>query len=127
MLTSTRLRTSLAAPVVACTIGMKTPSTRTVTSTEASAAKLGTALRESERRASRRKKPIRILGLGVLVGEDGVEEVRRLGLGGAHGLGGRLAQQRAELGRREVAPRVAAGQPVADDAAALELDDAPAH
>jgi hypothetical protein len=56
-LTSTRLRTSLAAPVVACTTGMKTPSTSTVTRTEAIAAKLGTALRDMERNASRRKKP----------------------------------------------------------------------
>ena len=57
-MTSTRLRTSLAAPVVAWTTGMKTPSTSTVTSTEAMAAKLGTALRDIERSASRRKKPI---------------------------------------------------------------------
>ena len=56
-LTSTRPRTSLAAPVVAWTIGMNTPRTSRVTSTEASAAKLGTALRVMPRSASRRKKP----------------------------------------------------------------------
>ena len=55
--TSTRTlpRTSLAAPVVAWTIGMKTPSTSIVTSTDAIAANGGTALRRSERVASRRK------------------------------------------------------------------------
>jgi hypothetical protein len=50
-------RTSFAAPVVACTIGMKTPSSRTVTSTVASAANDGTALRLSARSASRKKNP----------------------------------------------------------------------
>ena len=48
-------RTSFVAPVVAWTIGMKTPRTSIVTSTVATAAKLGAALRRSERRASRRK------------------------------------------------------------------------
>ena len=47
----------MAAPVVACTTGMKTPSTSTVTSTVAIAANDGTALRDSERIASRKKKP----------------------------------------------------------------------
>ena len=41
----TRPRTSLAAPVVACTTGMNTPSSITVTSTVAIAANEGTALR----------------------------------------------------------------------------------
>src|SRR4051812_5586368 len=60
--TSTRTlsRTSLAAPVVAWTIGMKTPSTSIVTSTDAIAANDGTALRRSERLASRRKNVTRI-------------------------------------------------------------------
>ena len=48
--TSTRERMSLAAPFVACTTGMNTPSTSVVTSTEASAAKLGTALRRIDLR-----------------------------------------------------------------------------
>ena len=55
--TSTRPRTSLAAPLVASTTGMNTPSTSVVTSTEASAAKLGSALRLIERNDSLRKKP----------------------------------------------------------------------
>ncbi len=46
---------SLAAPLVACTTGMNTPSTSVVTSTEASAAKLGTALRRIDRVASFKK------------------------------------------------------------------------
>ena len=53
---------SFAAPVVAWTIGMKTPRTSTVTSTLAIAAKLGTALRPTDRSASRRKKPGRTGG-----------------------------------------------------------------
>src|SRR3954447_12923654 len=52
----TLLRTSLAAPVVACTTGRKTPRTSTVTSTVAIAAKLGIALRLRARSASRKKK-----------------------------------------------------------------------
>ena len=55
--TSTRPRTLFAAPLVACTIGMNTPSTSIVTSTVASAAKLGAALRRIDRSASRRKNP----------------------------------------------------------------------
>ncbi len=47
----------MAAPVVACTIGMKTPITSIVSRIVASAAKLGAALRPSERIASRAKKP----------------------------------------------------------------------
>jgi hypothetical protein len=53
----TRPRTSLAAPVVACTTGMKTPSSSTVTSTVAIAANDGAALRRSARSASRMKNP----------------------------------------------------------------------
>ena len=45
------------APVVACTTGMKTPSTSSVTSTDAAAAKDGIALRLIERSDSRMKKP----------------------------------------------------------------------
>jgi hypothetical protein len=59
-LTSTRPRTSFAAPVVACTTGMNMPSTSTVTSTDAIAANDGTALRDIDRVASRRKNPMRI-------------------------------------------------------------------
>jgi 5,10-methylenetetrahydrofolate reductase len=59
--TMTRPRTLLAAPFVACTIGMNTPSTSIVTRTVASAAKLGAALRRIERIDSRRKKPSRIV------------------------------------------------------------------
>jgi len=59
--TSTRLRTVLAAPLVAWTIGMKTPSTSIVTITVARAAKLGAALRRIARSASRRKNPRRIV------------------------------------------------------------------
>ena len=43
--------------MVACTTGMKTPSTSTVTSTVAIAANDGTALRVSARTASWKKKP----------------------------------------------------------------------
>ncbi len=46
-----------AAPRVACTIGMKTPTTTSVTVTVASAAKHGAALRRIARSDSRRKKP----------------------------------------------------------------------
>ncbi len=48
----------MAAPLVACTIGMNTPSITIVTITVASAAKLGAALRRIARSASRMKKPI---------------------------------------------------------------------
>jgi hypothetical protein len=44
-------------PVVACTIGMKTPSTSAVSSTVSSAASAGAELRESPRSASLTKKP----------------------------------------------------------------------
>ena len=50
----------LAAPLVAWTIGMNTPSINIVTSTVASAAKLDAELRRVARIASRRKNPIRI-------------------------------------------------------------------
>src|SRR3954452_9307758 len=86
---------------------MKTPSTSTVTSTVAMAAKLGTGLRRSERSASRRKKPGRISG-----SPDGSL------LGAAHA--------RGELAGGLLA-RVAPGRLVADDAPAGQLDDAPAH
>ena len=52
---------NLAAPLVACTIGMNTPRTSIVTRTVASAAKLGAALRRIERIASRKKKPNRMI------------------------------------------------------------------
>ena len=55
--TSTRLRMLSAAPRVACTIGMKTPTTTSVTVTVASAAKHGAALRRIARSDSRKKKP----------------------------------------------------------------------
>ncbi len=45
----TRLETSLAAPLAACTIGMNTPSTSSVTSTVAIAANDGIGLRRIER------------------------------------------------------------------------------
>src|SRR4051812_20923994 len=103
MYTSSRTfeRTSLAAPVVACTTGMKTPSTSSVTSTEAIAAKLGIALRRIERSDSCRKKPSFIAASAV------------------------LAQDRAELGRR--LRGVETGGLVAHDAALVQLDDAAAH
>ena len=55
--TTTRLRTSFAVPVVACTIGMKTPSTTAVSRTVRSAASAGAELRRRPRSASLRKKP----------------------------------------------------------------------
>src|SRR5688572_3989759 len=64
--TTTRSRTSLAVPVVACTTGMKTPSTSAVSTIVISAARLGAALRLSARNASFRKKPILIAPLEVL-------------------------------------------------------------
>src|SRR5437763_15149955 len=60
MFTTTRLRTLLAVPVVACTTGMDTPSTRAVRRTVSMAARLGAALRRSARSASVRKKPGRM-------------------------------------------------------------------
>ncbi len=72
--TITRPRTLLAAPLVAWTIGMNTPSTSMVTSTVASAAKLGAALRRIERIASRRKNPSRI---GYEIPGGRVEGARR--------------------------------------------------
>ena len=57
---TTRLRTALAVPVVAWTIGMNTPSTSAVSSTVSSAARAGAELRRSPRSASRRKKAARI-------------------------------------------------------------------
>jgi hypothetical protein len=59
--TTTRLRTSFAVPVVACTIGMNTPSTTAVSSTVSRAASAGAELRLSPRKASLRKKPQRIV------------------------------------------------------------------
>ena len=56
--TTTRLRTSFAVPVVACTTGMNTPSTSAVIRIVSMAARLGAAERERARNASRRKKPI---------------------------------------------------------------------
>ena len=61
--TTTRPRTSLAVPVVACTTGMKTPSTSAVIRIVSIAAKLGAALRRRARNASLKKKPILIEGL----------------------------------------------------------------
>src|ERR671933_398760 len=60
MSTTTLPRIELAVPVVAWTIGMKTPSTSAVISTVRTAAVLGAALRLSDRIASLRKKPGRI-------------------------------------------------------------------
>ena len=45
--TTTRLRTSFAVPVVACTMGMKTPSTSAVSSTVSRAARAGAELLRS--------------------------------------------------------------------------------
>jgi hypothetical protein len=59
--TTTRARTSFAVPVVAWTIGMKTPSTSAVSSTQTVAARLGAALRDSARSASLAKKPRRAI------------------------------------------------------------------
>src|SRR3954452_22453197 len=60
MSTTTLPRIELAVPVVAWTIGMKTPSTSAVISTVSTAAVDGAALRLSDRNASFRKKPTRI-------------------------------------------------------------------
>ena len=49
-------------PVVACTIGMNTPSTRAVSITVSSAASAGAELRESPRIASLTKKLRRMVG-----------------------------------------------------------------
>src|SRR3954454_20993731 len=91
-------RTSFAAPVVACTTGMKTPRTSSVTSTLAAAANDGIGLRRIERSDSRTKNP------------------RPMTL---------VLEQRAELGGR--LGRVEARRLVADDLALRELDHAPAH
>src|SRR3954451_19668394 len=103
---------------------MNIPRTSTVTSTDAIAANDGTALRPIERIASLRKNPSR-MGL-VLRRERVVEDVVGPGAD-ALGLGRRLAQERVELGRGEVARRVLAAELVADDLAAAELDHAAAH
>src|SRR5437773_1385620 len=109
--TTTLPRIEFAVPVVACTIGMKTPSTSVVISTVRTAAMLGAALRESERKASLRKKPTRIVSL-VRVAFDADAEL--------------AAQAHRELRGRLVGP-VHAGDLVADQAPLVELDDAPAH
>src|SRR3954451_16322576 len=92
-------RTSLAAPVVACTTGMKTPRTSSVTSTLAAAANDGIALRRIERSDSRTKNP---------------RPMTRL-----------VPQERAELAG--VLRAVQAGGLVAHDPPLLQLDHAPAH
>src|SRR4051794_40600448 len=105
--TSTRTlsRTSLAAPVVAWTIGMKTPSTSIVTRTDAIAANDGTALRRSERLASRRKNVTRI--------GDPLEAAGVVVVG--------VAEHVGELLRRLLALGVEPAGLVADDDPALQL------
>src|SRR4051812_25725398 len=95
----TLLRTSLAAPVVACTTGRKTPRTSTVTSTLAIAAKRGIALRLRHAAPRGRRRPVSTLRAPHAHGE--------LARGLAGGVGPRLL--------------------VAHDPAVGELDDAPAH
>src|SRR4051794_9854594 len=107
--TTTRLRTSLAVPVVAWTIGMNTPRTSAVSRIVSKAASDGAALRESARSASLKKKPGRI---SVRVSLDADSQL--------------AAQAHRELARRLVRA-VEAGLLVADDAALAELDHAPAH
>ena len=134
-------RTSLAAPVVACTTGMKTPSTSTVTSTVAMAANDGTALRVSARTASRVKKAMCFTvaapqsspddaagdGVGVLgaghVHSRRLEPQPRLELAGGLVLEALVIPQ-ARVARGGIVGRVAAHLLVADDAAAGELDHA---
>src|SRR4051794_2250875 len=110
MSTTTLPRIELAVPVVACTIGMKTPSTSAVIRTVNTAAALGAALRLSDRNASLRKKPIRMTLVGVALGADPQF----------------AAQTDGELGCRLVVLVHAAGL-VADDPALVELDHAPPH
>src|SRR3954471_24144651 len=107
--TTTRLRTSLAVPVVAWTIGMKTPSTRAVSRIVSRAASDGAALRESARSASLRKKLNRI---SVRVALDADAQL--------------AAQAHRELAGRLVRA-IEAGLLVADDAALAQLDHAAAH
>src|SRR5947208_2979494 len=109
-------RTSLAAPVVACTTGMNTPRTSSVTSTLAIAAKLGIALRRIERSDSRAKKasPISESARASVVESD-VADVRA----------GSLLQEGPELGGGLRC--VEAGRLVAHDASAAQLDHPAAH
>src|SRR4051812_4256333 len=117
MSTTTLPRIEFAVPVVACTIGMKTPRTRAVISTVRTAAVLGAALRLSERVASLRKNPTRISA-----------SLRRCALVRvAFRADAELAAQaHAELAGRLVV-LVHAGDLVADDAPLVELDHAAAH
>src|ERR1051326_5312186 len=105
--TSTRLRTLLAAPLVAWTIGMKTPRTSSVTSTVARAANVGATLRRIVRNDSRRKNP-------SFTGSDSRRPPAR------------AAQAAGGLPRRLV-PGVQARGLVADDAPARELEHPAAH
>src|SRR2546423_15465381 len=104
-------RTVLAAPLVTSTAGMNTPTTSIVTSTVASAAKLGAAFRRIDRIASRTKNVRRmwsaILGRHRLHG--------RLHIDARGARRGRAHPPRA-LARRVVA-RVVAGGLVAPDPA----------
>src|SRR5438270_3077850 len=123
MYTSTisRLRTVLAALVVTSTAGMNTPTTSIVTSTVASAAKLGAALRRIDRTASRKKNVTRIYS-AIL----GRQALRKRG----HVYPRRTCRRRAhpagELARGLLA-RVAAGRLVAHDPPMRELEHPPAH
>src|SRR3954454_301534 len=98
--TTTRLRTSLAVPVVAWTIGMNTPRTTAVSRTVSRAASAGAELRRSPRSGSRSKKHMRV----DLVGEALI----------AHAV--LAAQPHREIGGGLVRA-VEARQLVADDAA----------
>src|ERR1700683_2687889 len=114
--TSTRERMSLAAPLVACTTGMNTPSTSVVTSTEASAAKLGTALRRIDLVASFKKKA------GFMTPQSrtrtGVLTSSRAGF---------PFQSVAQLASVLIGRAVQARSLVADDPPATQFDHAAAH
>src|SRR3954464_8887995 len=114
-------RTSSLLPWAVWKIGISIPSRTTVTTVVTIAARLGAPLRFSARRASWMKNRIRLISsaqvvvVGVAVGE-------LLALAAdAHP----SPHPQAEFGRRLLG--VAAGDLVADDAALVELDDAPLH
>src|SRR5258708_22155219 len=112
MSTTTLPRIEFAVPVVACTIGMKTPSTSAVISTVSTAARLGAALRDSERKASLMKNPGRTGRLLIRVPFGTDAEF--------------AAQAHRELAGRLVVLVHAAGL-VADEATLVQLDHAPPH
>ena len=107
------------APVVACTTGMKTPSTSTVTSTVAIAAKRrhGVAAQRAQRLAQEEAEPHR----------TSLRRGRRRGAS-ARRAGARLGSSRisAANSRVDSVPRTA-GRLVAHDAAVRQLDHAAAH